>query len=916
MTQSRRMLLVTVATCFITLSGRSQAFDPATLRPLGYHPSGIAYYNVPYFADAFAQGGEWLAFTGSEFGTPVDIRGDQFDANGLPKSLLSGQKLRAILFGLNIENEFRPPGWPSRATLTRGRVVLTWRGRGDLRLTGGTFVAEGSNASETGDATDGRRVYMTTGPQQSTQTLEIHSIVSPLTEIHVWLPRPDDPSTAVRENELASLENQRFHPILLQRLADTNYAFIRFMDWGATNASPQRDWNDRRRPAHAFKTGVLNPASPGGGAEGNRETGVSFEEMVLLANESGKDMWINVPHLASDDFIRKLAQLIRFGSDGASPYEAPNAAPVYPPLRSELRLFVEYSNEIWSNGHSFPQGDWAESEAAARGLTKAQFNARRFADTWRIFQQVFGGTTRLVRVAAVFTGLESYTRPFLQELGTYGLTLSPPVRPDVMAVTTYFGNGIQDFVQERRYAAGRQFDDPYWTSALFVAHRREAFAEWTRRLLSGDSSQGGGFDTTSVGGGFSLSLRNLPNETLGYALPIIAYEGGPSLYTDSIDRGAVDGRGVPTDDEVTTFIEAMNRDGQMREVYDIHLNLAKMKGLRTHTPFTDAGAWSKYGQWGHLETFDQRPDNAVKYATVLAHDVEFRAIRSVDAPLGSVPRFVTPETLPVAIVGQAYSTDITTADGNGARTVKVIGTFLAGGLSATLPAADVIRISGTPSRSQKSYLYARVVDGDGDPGWRIFTLESFGGPGTLVQSDFRGSNPALAAPWSRTYVLSDKVRWSGWSPASVTPREGDNAFVFSVSAPESGDESLAQAIAENEFIRATITPSSSLDLRGAELRVNTRRIDFHAPRGYAVATSIEGFSEARMLYVSPAVDKGDLDETEHRFVLPMTAAYQAVSSALEVRIYAWGAQFEGHRTSVTGFKLTEASAGRKRPVRR
>jgi hypothetical protein len=903
-----------VAYC-MAVSGSAQTFDPSTLRPLGYHPSGIAYYNVPYFADAFAQGGEWLAFSGSEFGTHVDTRSAQFDENGLPRLLLNGLKLRAVLFGLNIENEFRPPGWPSRATLTRGRVLLTWKGRGDLRLVGGEFLAEGSSTAETGEATDGRRFYMTSGPGQSTQTLEIHAISAPLTEIHVWLPQPDDPSTAAKENELATLENHRFHPIFLQRLADADWSFIRFMDWGATNASPQRDWTDRRIPSHGFKTGVLNPGSPGGGSEGNRETGVAFEEMVRLANDAGKPMWINVPHLATDDFIRKLAQLIRFGSDGRNPYEAQTANPIHPPLRSDLRVFVEYSNEIWSSGYSFPQGDWAESEAAAVGLSKPQFNARRFAQTWRIFQQVFGGTDRLVRVAAVFTGLEAYTRPFLQELGSYGLTLSPQVRPDVMAVTTYFGNGIQDYVDSQRFAEGRQFDDAYWTGATFAAHRAQAFDEWTRRLLSGDSAQGGGFDTTGVGGGFSLWLRDLPRETLGYSLPIVAYEGGPSLYTDSIDGGATDSRGVPTDDHVTTFIEAMNRDPRMAPLYDIHLNLARAKGLRTHTPFTDAGLWSKYGQWGHLETLDQRPDTAVKYAAMLAHDAEFRAIRSIDDPRGAVPRFVPAEALPVAIVGQPYSTDIPTAGGEGARTVKVIGTHLPPGLSVSQPASDTVRVSGNPARSQRSFLFARVTDADGDPAWRIFTLESFGGAGTLVQSDFRGSDPALHTPWSATYVLSPKVRWSGWSGGSVSPGEGDNAFVFSLSAPDASEESLAQAIAENEFIRATVTPVSPLDLRGAEVRFSTRGIGYHCPRGFAFATSIQGFAEGSMLYVSAPVEKGVTDEVEHRLLLPSTAAYASITAPFEIRIYAWGAQFEGHATSLSAFKLTEVS-GRRRPVRR
>ena len=100
--------------------------------------------------------------------------------------------------------------------------------------------------------------------------------------------------------------------------------------------------------------------------------------MVALANAAGRDLWINVPHLATDDFITKLAQLVRFGSDGVNPYTNAVANPVYPPLNPNRQVFVEYSNEIWSNGDSFSQGNWAQEQANALGISKPQFNARRF----------------------------------------------------------------------------------------------------------------------------------------------------------------------------------------------------------------------------------------------------------------------------------------------------------------------------------------------------------------------------------------------------------------------------------------------------------------------------------------------------------------------------------------------------------
>jgi hypothetical protein len=886
--------LVVAALLFVS-SVASAQFDVQTLRPLGYHPGPVAYYNAPYFANALYQGGTWLSFSGFEWGMPVDYTTAQF-VNGYPQYLQPGERLRAFLYGLNTNYTWRPATWPSRTSLARGRIVLTWRGNADVRFVSGTFIAGESSGAATGALLDGRRVYLATEASQGSQWIEVHAIVTPVTEIRAWLAAPDAPST--------SLEGQLFHPLLLQRIADADFGFIRFMDWGATNASPQQDWSDRRLPAHAFMTGIVNPRPPAPGHQGYRETGVAWEYMVALANQTGRHMWINVPHLATDDYITRLAKLIRFGSDGVNPYEAPQANALFAPLRADLRVYVEYSNEIWSNGSAFAQGEWAQSRANALGITSEQFNARRFCDTWRIFQEVFGGTDRLVRVAATFTANDTYTRALLQEIAAYGITLTPAVRPDVLAVTTYFGNGIQDFVDAQGFTAGRLYDDPYWTSAQFDIDRQIVFDEWKRRVLAGDAMSDGGPDATALGGGFSATLRTLPLETLGYTLPIVSYEGGPSLYTDYMDASAEDASGIPTDDGVTMFMEAMNRDPRIADVYRIHLELAKSKGLWTHTPYTDTTFWGKYGQFGHLETLDQSASASPKWALMLQHSHCYSGLRHPDRPLGGVPQFSTSATLPPGVVGLPYTTDIETNGGDGTRVASVIGSLIDNTLGITSAGAR-LTVAGTPSVSRRNYLFAYVYDGDGDPAWRIFTLDVYGGPGTLVQSDFRGAS-AFSLPHQGTFVLDSSVTWSGWAAgAGIVPQSGSDAIAFSVSGPASGDESLAQAIADDQYLMATVTPvSGPLDLRGAEIRFSIRRSNYFAPRVYAVFSNVGGFGEEDALHVTQAVDNGELAETEHVVTLPETAAYAAVAAPFEIRIVAAGARYDGHRTSLTAFKLT------------
>ena len=80
---------------------------------------------------------------------------------------------------------------------------------------------------------------------------------------------------------------------------------------------------------------------------------------MALANETGKDIYINIPSNASIEYIDNLADLFAFGSDGVNPYTSPQANPVWAPLNSNLKVNIEFSNEIWNSG--FSQSGTADS---------------------------------------------------------------------------------------------------------------------------------------------------------------------------------------------------------------------------------------------------------------------------------------------------------------------------------------------------------------------------------------------------------------------------------------------------------------------------------------------------------------------------------------------------------------------------
>jgi hypothetical protein len=94
---------------------------------------------------------------------------------------------------------------------------------------------------------------------------------------------------------------------------------LRFMDWAHTNDSPEADWADRRTVADvSFAPKVGNTV------------GVPWELCAKLSNTVQRDLWINIPAHATDDYVLQLAKLLSLTVDPT------------------LSIFYEYSNEVWN----------------------------------------------------------------------------------------------------------------------------------------------------------------------------------------------------------------------------------------------------------------------------------------------------------------------------------------------------------------------------------------------------------------------------------------------------------------------------------------------------------------------------------------------------------------------------------------
>jgi hypothetical protein len=170
--------------------------------------------------------------------------------------------------------------------------------------------------------------------------------------------RPTDESTYL---------SQPFNQDFLDKLCP--FSPIRMMDWQVTNASTLENWNDRGKPTDRSQT---------------MKNGVAYEHIIQLANVLNRDIWICVPHKASDDFIFQMATLFKNG------------------LNPNINVFLEYSNEVWN--WSFEQAHWVSNN----GNNNISY-PRRYVDkalnSFRIWQQVWGTEApRIRRVLATQTG--------------------------------------------------------------------------------------------------------------------------------------------------------------------------------------------------------------------------------------------------------------------------------------------------------------------------------------------------------------------------------------------------------------------------------------------------------------------------------------------------------------------------------
>jgi hypothetical protein len=191
---------------------------------------------------------------------------------------------------------------------------------------------------------------------------------------------------------------------------------IRFMNWLSTNDNPLVSWSQRPNPFKAQPSGSVTINGRSG------EIGNAMEHFIQACNAANADLWMNIPPMANDDYVTKTAQLILYGSDGRTPYTSPQANPVYPPLNANLKVYIEYGNEIWNTAADFQCYYWIKTitdsiSAATTGThpivydgdrdqytSVARWAAWRTAEISKLLRSVAGDAAMMTRVRPVLMG--------------------------------------------------------------------------------------------------------------------------------------------------------------------------------------------------------------------------------------------------------------------------------------------------------------------------------------------------------------------------------------------------------------------------------------------------------------------------------------------------------------------------------
>ena len=310
------------------------------LMKMGVNIEPLDYFNqCATFKDYMLSSGNFFTFNASgstAFDTklmsliPVDSNGYPLQIPFTPTGNVA-QKVRKMLSS-------------TTKHLPLGNYVLLYDGTGTFNINGATVTSNAAN----------RIVYNVTGT--GNVWLEILSSSSTDHVRNIRFVRLADEST---------LATQPFADKFLRTLC--SFSCIRFMQIQSTIGNANTVWSGRTIPTFHSQSDLATV-----------NKGIAYEHICNLANTTGKDIWICVPHLVDDNYITEMAKLFKAK------------------LNPQIKVFLEFSNEVWNFGYVETMDVY---NAGPQNIANARRYALRCGNMFNLWKQVWGNDfNRITRV--------------------------------------------------------------------------------------------------------------------------------------------------------------------------------------------------------------------------------------------------------------------------------------------------------------------------------------------------------------------------------------------------------------------------------------------------------------------------------------------------------------------------------------
>ena len=330
----------------------------------------------------------------------------KYDKQGWPKKLNGGKA--GVFFIRNVNRDAYP----------KGDFSVLYDGEGKIEYLQNAELESHSQGEDTIKLTAREDGFMTAALQIVESNPE-----DPLRNIRILLPGgicQGKPFTQVadakacKNTEFLSFKDNYetilFNPDYLNFMKD--FSVIRFMPMSGVTRNPAVTWDQRPKMDKATWGGLYG------------ERGAPLEVQIALANRLKANPWLNVPHGADDNYIKQFASY------------------VHENLSPELTPYIEYTNEAWNA--NFVHNEYMQKMGIAEKLDQDalmagyKYYAKRSVEFFKIWQKVYGGHKKFVRVISGWDTRPDISGIILAYNDTYKSV-------DALAIAPYIGGNTRGF---------------------------------------------------------------------------------------------------------------------------------------------------------------------------------------------------------------------------------------------------------------------------------------------------------------------------------------------------------------------------------------------------------------------------------------------------------------------------------------